>query len=36
MNAADFAAGKYYWPLDPALMNINKKLTQTPFWSSKM
>jgi starch-binding outer membrane protein, SusD/RagB family len=36
MNAADFTAGKYYWPLDPALMNINKKLTQTPFWSSKM
>nr|WP_294875431.1 RagB/SusD family nutrient uptake outer membrane protein [uncultured Pedobacter sp.] len=36
MGAADFAAGKYYWPLDPALMNINKKLKQTPFWSSKM
>ncbi|WP_443938725.1 RagB/SusD family nutrient uptake outer membrane protein [Pedobacter sp. MW01-1-1] len=36
MNASDFAAGKYYWPLDPALMNINKKLTQTPFWSSRL
>ncbi|MDY0906891.1 RagB/SusD family nutrient uptake outer membrane protein [Pedobacter sp. CFBP9032] len=36
MNKSDFDAGKYYWPLDPALMNINKKLTQTPFWSSKM
>lgn len=36
MNNADFAAGKYYWPIDPALMNINKRLTQTPFWSSKL
>jgi len=36
MNKADFDAGKYYWPIDPALMNINKKLTQTPFWSSKL
>ncbi|MGN8055399.1 RagB/SusD family nutrient uptake outer membrane protein [Pedobacter sp. 22163] len=36
MTKADFDAGKYYWPLDPALMNINKKLTQTPFWSSKL
>lgn len=36
MDDADFRAGKHYWPLDPALMNINKKLTQTPFWSSKM
>lgn len=36
MNKSDFDAGKYYWPLDPALMNINKKLTQTPFWSSKL
>lgn len=36
MSDADFKAGKHYWPLDPALMNINKKLTQTPFWSSKM
>jgi starch-binding outer membrane protein, SusD/RagB family len=36
MNKGDFDAGKYYWPIDPALMIINKKLTQTPFWSSKM
>lgn len=36
MTKSDFDAGKYYWPLDPALMNINKKLTQTPFWSSKI
>ncbi|RZK40698.1 MAG: RagB/SusD family nutrient uptake outer membrane protein [Pedobacter sp.] len=36
MNLSDFNAGKYYWPIDPALMNINKKLTQTPFWSSKI
>ncbi|MBE5318021.1 RagB/SusD family nutrient uptake outer membrane protein [Pedobacter sp. MR2016-19] len=36
MNKSDFDAGKYYWPLDPALMVINKKLTQTPFWSSKL
>lgn len=36
MNLSDFNAGKYYWPIDPALMNINKKLTQTPFWSSRI
>ena len=36
MTKTDFDNGKYYWPLDPALMYINKKLTQTPFWSSKM
>ena len=36
MNNGDFAAGKYYWPLDPALLITNKKLTQTPFWSSKL
>ena len=36
ITKSDFDAGKYYWPLDPALLQINKKLTQTPFWSSKM
>jgi len=36
INKADFDAGKYYWPMDPALLQINKRLTQTPFWSSKM
>lgn len=36
MSQGDFNAGKYYWPLDPALMSINKKLTQTPYWRSKM
>lgn len=36
MTKSDFEAGKYYWPIDPALMIINKKLTQTPFWSSKL
>lgn len=36
MSTGDFAAGKHYWPLDPALININKKLKQTPYWSSKM
>lgn len=36
MSKSEFDAGKYYWPIDPALMNINKKLTQTPFWSSKI
>lgn len=36
MSSGDFTAGKYYWPLDPTLININKKLRQTPYWSSKM
>jgi hypothetical protein len=36
MGITEITAGKNYWPFDPALININKKLTQTPFWSSKM
>ncbi len=36
ISKGDFDAGKYYWPLDPALLQINKRLTQTTFWSSKM
>lgn len=36
ISKSDFDQGKYYWPLDPALLQINKRLTQTPFWSSKM
>lgn len=36
MVMEEITAGKNYWPFDPALMNINKKLTQTPYWSSKM
>ena len=36
ISKGDFDAGKYYWPLDPALLQINKRLTQTPFWSARM
>lgn len=36
ISKSEFDQGKYYWPLDPSLLNINKRLTQTSFWSSKM
>ncbi|WP_207531736.1 RagB/SusD family nutrient uptake outer membrane protein [Desertivirga arenae] len=36
MTTTDFLQGKYYWPLDPSLLNENKLLTQTPFWNSKI
>lgn len=36
MSAAEFQAGKYVWPFDPTILNLNKKLTQNAFWSSKL
>lgn len=36
INAADFNKGKYYWPIDPVLMNQNNKLEQTSFWRDKI
>ena len=36
ISPAEFAAGKYYWPVDPTLFSTNTKLTQTPFWIGKM
>jgi hypothetical protein len=36
INTAEFAAGKYYWPVDPSLFLTNSKLTQTPFWKGKI
>lgn len=36
MNATEFLAGKYLWPLDPSLITKNRKLTQTPFWTGKL
>ncbi len=36
MNQADFNQGKYYWPLDPVLLNQNPLLNQTPFWADKL
>lgn len=32
MTATEFAAGKYYWPVDPLLITLNPNLIQTPFW----
>ena len=32
MNDAEFAAGKYYWPVDPLIITLNSNLLQTPFW----
>ncbi|MEI6950231.1 RagB/SusD family nutrient uptake outer membrane protein [Paraflavisolibacter sp. H34] len=36
MDDAQFQAGKYYWPIDPILIQVNPGLAQTPFWSDKM
>lgn len=36
INTADFQLGKYYWPVDPVLMNLNSRLQQTSFWSDKL
>ncbi|GGH09046.1 RagB/SusD family nutrient uptake outer membrane protein [Mucilaginibacter phyllosphaerae] len=36
ISSAEFAAGKYYWPLDPTLFINNSQLTQTPFWVGKV
>ncbi len=36
ISAAEFTAGKYYWPIDPSLFTMNPKLTQTAFWTGKV
>ena len=36
MDAATFAQGKYYWPVEPILISLNPLLTQTPYWADKM
>jgi hypothetical protein len=36
ISPGDFAAGKYYWPLDPTLFINNSQLTQTAFWVGKV
>lgn len=36
LDAAKFTQGKYYWPIDPVLLNVNRNLTQTPYWTDKM
>ncbi|MGO4290200.1 RagB/SusD family nutrient uptake outer membrane protein [Chitinophaga sp. RAB17] len=36
ISTGEFAAGKYYWPLDPSLFLTNSKLVQTPFWQGKL
>ena len=32
MTDAEFAQGKYYWPVDPLIITLNPNLLQTPFW----
>ncbi|TDW96051.1 RagB/SusD family nutrient uptake outer membrane protein [Dinghuibacter silviterrae] len=36
MTAAQFQAGKYYWPLDPTLFVLNPLLKQTPYWAAAL
>lgn len=35
MSDLEFTQGKYYWPLDPVLINMSAKLEQTPYWSTR-
>ncbi|UYQ91358.1 RagB/SusD family nutrient uptake outer membrane protein [Chitinophaga horti] len=35
LTETEFAQGKYYWPLDPVLINLSARLTQTAYWSTK-
>jgi starch-binding outer membrane protein, SusD/RagB family len=36
MDQNQFQQGKYYWPVDPILIQVNPAITQTPYWSDKM
>lgn len=36
ISAGEFAEGKYYWPIDPVLIENNPMFTQTTYWSSEM
>lgn len=36
ITTGEFAAGKYYWPVDPSLFLNNSKLTQTTFWQGRV
>lgn len=36
ITIAEFAAGKYYWPIDPVLVQANSMFTQTSFWAPRM
>jgi len=36
INATEFQAGKYFWPIDPVLVQANALFTQTPFWAARM
>lgn len=36
MDGTQFEQGKYYWPVDPILIQLNPLLTQTPYWRDKM
>lgn len=36
MDGTQFDQGKYYWPVDPILIQLNPLLEQTSFWRDKM
>lgn len=36
MDGPQFEQGKYYWPVDPILIQLNPRLLQTPYWRDKM
>lgn len=36
MDGTQFEQGKYYWPVDPILIQLNPLLLQTSYWRDKM
>jgi starch-binding outer membrane protein, SusD/RagB family len=36
MTNDQFAAKKYYWPIEPYLMTLNPLMTQTDYWKTRM
>lgn len=36
ITASQFESGKYYWPIQPTLMETNPLLTQTEYWKSEV
>ncbi|UII26166.1 RagB/SusD family nutrient uptake outer membrane protein [Fulvivirga maritima] len=36
ISEAEFQEGKYYWPVQPSIMEVNPLLVQTEYWRSEM
>ncbi len=36
IKASEFLAGKYYWPIQPSILETNPLLVQTKYWQAEM